>query len=449
MKFINLLLIAFFLTSCGTDQRPSKDTPNLPRPHQDQPKHYPEDDLPPTASAGKLIFSPIPQLPENWWNDEAAMFNGWDKNTLYLWGANPNNYQINDPKQSLNGNGMAGPNGPTRGRGHPNYIGLITTSENYAEQNNRVFDRLVQELRKGKNVVVPTAQGKFALGTGIAFNRHFNGNDRPWKKSQHQILRRLDGLAKQASAVDLGANTFWPDCGMVSQCAIDAFSPGAFFIRNRSDITKIKNYATTLSKNELQSMGWQLPNPAPIAQKPEAFFGVPVKPAHQDTSFTAFTIVLFLRDDGTYEVLTQKRAIPPVNTIETMGGHLTGGQSYLEGAVTELMQESGIELPEEALIYLQGGNPQNLNPGMQPRGNANFFTVLTHEKPATTETSHEIDKQYGHQWKNIKELFREADAPSERDPKTGYFINGKFYKFFNGHLHAFCSRVVGGLGICQ
>ena len=43
--------------------------------------------------------------------------------TLWLWGANLNNYTLPEG-QPLNGDGMAGSNGPTKGVSHRNYIGI-------------------------------------------------------------------------------------------------------------------------------------------------------------------------------------------------------------------------------------------------------------------------------------------------------------------------------------
>ena len=105
--------------------------------------------------AGSLMFKQITQLPPAWWHNPETVWDTWDKSTLYLWGANLGNYKINDPKQSLGGSGMASANGPTRGQGHPNYVGIVTTTISKTE-NDDVFNTLKAELKSGKNVTVPT-----------------------------------------------------------------------------------------------------------------------------------------------------------------------------------------------------------------------------------------------------------------------------------------------------
>ena len=58
-----------------------------------------------------------------------------------------------------------------------------------------------------------------------------------------------------------------------------------------------------------------------------------------DMPWSAFTMILFNKGNGSYDVLTQKRAHKPAGVIESPGGHLRPGQSWAQGAVDEVMQE--------------------------------------------------------------------------------------------------------------
>jgi hypothetical protein len=170
---------------------------------------------------GKLIFAPIHRLPDNWWTDTPAadpdsVWTVWDKNSYYLWGANEGNYQQTPIGQLIGGGGMAGINGPSRGRSHPHYIGVNTMEFADMADNDAVFDDLNTKIRNGQNVVVPIyAQDKAtpcmaqcSLGTGI-------GATVPhWSDIQKYIFGKFVELAQTAGTGNLVIpdGTYWPDC---------------------------------------------------------------------------------------------------------------------------------------------------------------------------------------------------------------------------------------------
>jgi hypothetical protein len=160
---------------------------------------------------GNLVFSTIKQLPDNWWNspppdDPSSVWSVWDQNTYYLWGANAGNYQGIEIGQSLNGAGMAGTNGPTLGRAHPHYVGIITMNQDDMPKNDAVFSALSNLLKNGRNVVIPTYHGQFSLGTGIACSQS------GWRQIQIYLLTQIVKLGQDATTVQIPSGTFWPDC---------------------------------------------------------------------------------------------------------------------------------------------------------------------------------------------------------------------------------------------
>lgn len=162
-------------------------------------------------ASGTLIFSGIHQIPDNWWNDPpagdpASVWTVWNKNTFYTWGANAGNYQGIAIGKSLQGKGMADITGPSRGRAHPHYVGIITMSLNDMPKNDAVFLSLDSEIANGNNVVIPFFKGRFSLGTGI-------GATVPkWGDIQKYLLTKIHGLGKKASATTIPPGAFWPDC---------------------------------------------------------------------------------------------------------------------------------------------------------------------------------------------------------------------------------------------
>lgn len=70
-------------------------------------------------------------------------------------------------------------------------------------------------------------------------------------------------------------------------------------------------------------------------------------------------------------------------------------------------------------------------------GNANFFIVFDKE-PSTANASNEVDRTYGHQWKNLKEIYIEALA----EQGAQNYAHGKYYSFFRMHILAFCKDVI-------
>lgn len=156
---------------------------------------------------------------------------------------------------------------------------------------------------------------------------------------------------------------------------------------------------------------------------------------NQDTNWTAFTLVLF-KDAAGYKVLTQMRAIPPVGVIETAGGHLVGGQNWRDGARDELMQEAGISVKNEDLVFLSGAQPR-LSKTNNLYGNTNFFVVFN-KMPVTSDDNNEIDKNYGHKWLDLKSTYEETQ---EEKARLG-FNHGKYYSFFRGMVIDFCTNVI-------
>ena len=160
---------------------------------------------------GSLIFSGIHRLPDNWWNDPprtdpASVWNVWDRDTFYTWGANAGNYQGIPIGKSLHGDGMAGAlHGPSRGRAHPHYVGLITMSLPDMPKNDPVFVSLENEISNGNNVVIPAFNGRFSLGTGIG------KTVQNWAEIQKYLLTKIYDLGQKAS-VTIPPGTFWPDC---------------------------------------------------------------------------------------------------------------------------------------------------------------------------------------------------------------------------------------------
>lgn len=199
-----------------------------------------------------------------------------------------------------------------------------------------------------------------------------------------------------------------------------------------------------LDSAQLKALGFRLPNGQNIGdilppQPSTHLFGKVVKGGPgRDTNWTAFTLVLFLDQNGQYEVLTQKRAIRPIGAIETPGGHLTGGQTWGAGASTELQQEAGILVNSSDLFYLSGGDPRLSNTG-NLYGNANFFVVFTGTKPSTANHSNEVDKSYGHRWLPLGTVYKKVKAEQNAHPAFG---TGKYYDFFRGHLIDFVENVL-------
>lgn len=187
--------------------RPSE--PTKKQPETEPTKKQPKTEKPsPVISNARFILGPIPTLPSNWWMNQNTVWTVWQQDTYYLWGANKGNYRIFDPHQSLSGSGMASPTGPSRGRGHPHYRGVITTDLADTE-NDEVFNELKAHLEKGNALVVPTLKGKWALGSGVAVNK-FNNKD--WLKSQKYLLSKVAFLASICGIKEFPQGSYWANC---------------------------------------------------------------------------------------------------------------------------------------------------------------------------------------------------------------------------------------------
>lgn len=169
-----------------------------------------------------------------------------------------------------------------------------------------------------------------------------------------------------------------------------------------------------------------------------------------DLFWSAQIVILQRMADGTMYVLTQKRANFMSNggKIEAPGGSLTPALSWREGAQAELEQEAGVSL-STALMIIQAQPNLRLafNPPNNPVGNANFFAMFTGDRPKTDESSHEIDKAYGHRWVSFDDLLQLAilERPNPGQPDNGtlyfslrqqllYLARNEFKIIFNGTI---------------
>lgn len=163
--------------------------------------------------AGAISFDMVPRLPDNWWTgtDAQTVWPVWGPTTSYLWGANAGNQFVarGDP---LNGGGMASVQfGPTRGRGHPQFVGIDTMALSVAT-NDGVFASLDAYLQAGNDLVVPVYlkhgshdDGSFGLGTGY-------GLDVPDHVKIHAyVWGKLLDLIALAGKVEIPAVMWTPD----------------------------------------------------------------------------------------------------------------------------------------------------------------------------------------------------------------------------------------------
>lgn len=95
----------------------------------------------------------------------------------YVWGANSYNYNYRKGKilgytdrltgEKKGGSGMASAKGPTRGRAHPNFIGIISifkpgdNMEEITKINAKQFRKLYRKLLEGHNVIFPLDMDRF------------------------------------------------------------------------------------------------------------------------------------------------------------------------------------------------------------------------------------------------------------------------------------------------
>jgi len=163
------------------------------------------------AVKGGLRFGAVERLKDDWWmspppGDPQAVWDTWDRDTYYVWGANSGNYRGIAIGQLLGGGGMAGTShGPSVGRAHPHYIGVITMSTADLPKNDAVFQELARYLARGKHVVIPTYHGEWSLGTGIG--KGVSG----WGDIQKYLVSQVYALGQAAGSVTIPAGTYWPD----------------------------------------------------------------------------------------------------------------------------------------------------------------------------------------------------------------------------------------------
>lgn len=164
--------------------------------------------------SGKLIFAPIPRLPENWWDDPESVWTVWDRKDYYLWGSNSTNMFL-DQGVDLQGGGLASKNhGPSRGYAHDHYIGINTMEIGHMSDNDQMFKKLTQLIDQGNNIIVPIYDEakltpptfKYSLGTGIGSNVY------KWLDIQKHIFKNLINLSTNASSVEIPTGVYWPEC---------------------------------------------------------------------------------------------------------------------------------------------------------------------------------------------------------------------------------------------
>ncbi len=231
-----------------------------------------------------------------------------------------------------------------------------------------------------------------------------------------------------------------------------------------------------LAEAELRTLGWKIPsmqekgNEVPpqvgsiIAPPPGNPFATAttVKLNGKDLPWTAFTLILYRNADSKeWEILSQLRAIRPKGALETAGGHLTAGLTWREGALEEILQETGIDktlLKASDLIYVNEAAPSvrsSKKKGSFLVGNMNFVVVFTGEKPKTHGLScSEINHAYGHEghkWLPLGSdtqgfyhtVLEEQKAFIAKDPQNGRFFHGTYFSYFRGHLLAFGNQFLG------
>lgn len=191
------------------------------------------------APKSVLAFDEIPRLPDSWWTDKPVsdppvVWTVWKHDTVYLWGANSGNYnRESDIGTLIGGGGMAGTHGPTRGRNHPHYVGIITMNSADMPLNAPVYADLVSQAKAGRSVTVPVFPDpalsptgyKFSLGTGIG------GSQPGWGDIQTDVLNGLIAIGKASSGFHAPAGTYWPD--------LREAKPTLYPIRQLSDLQHI------------------------------------------------------------------------------------------------------------------------------------------------------------------------------------------------------------------
>jgi hypothetical protein len=183
----------------------------------------------PQSLPGEIRFDQIPSLQNNWWNHTDTINPvGWDPNTYYLWGANSSNYQITDPTKLLSGGGMASSQGPTKGHGHPRYVGVVTTDN--TTHNQTVFLALQKRIEEGKTIQIPTYGDTYSLGAGLA--HQWFSTPQGWYCNQFQVLSPLLQLLQEAKTVEFPNSSLqWVDKSRKS-----------FPLQSIEDVKKILKY---------------------------------------------------------------------------------------------------------------------------------------------------------------------------------------------------------------
>lgn len=165
--------------------------------------------------AGTIRFDSIPRLPQDWWDktDAESVWPTWGQHTSYLWGANSGN-QFLARGVALNGEGLASSNGPSRGRAHPQYVGIDTMSgdSRSLKANNKVYAQMTAYLKAGNTLIVPVDlrasqpdPGKFSLGTGYGLTA------RDGTKIHLEMWVAILELIKGADTVSYCATMWTPD----------------------------------------------------------------------------------------------------------------------------------------------------------------------------------------------------------------------------------------------
>lgn len=171
--------------------------------------------------AGTIQFNTIPKLPDNWWDnldDADTVWPTWGQYKSYFWGANSSN-QFLKRGDSLMGGGLASSNGPSRGRAHPQYVGVDTMSSSSTSlaANQTVYTQMTCYLEAGHTLIVPIdlrsslpdiEKAKFSLGTGIGMSQR----DAPLIHSE--IWAGILALVGTAKTVDYNSKMWTPDMSL-------------------------------------------------------------------------------------------------------------------------------------------------------------------------------------------------------------------------------------------
>lgn len=223
--------------------------------------------------------------PFNW----GKKFEKGSMKTYYVWGANSYNYKYPKGKklgytdrisgEKKEGSGMAGDEtkkfpGPTKGKAHPNFVGLVTivkpgdTLEDIYAMNKERTEFLIKKLKKGFNIEFPLdpdskgSRGKdlkkyilenHGLGQGVAKKRAVESKNpqdlKDWESVQNNIRGNIEYLFM---SLDKSCHKKWSK--KWKEVMLECKPPGLFtFAENNKEFKSIKRkYKTCKCDIELK-----------------------------------------------------------------------------------------------------------------------------------------------------------------------------------------------------